>query len=318
MKIYIGANLDQRGRDYLQTELGGYDVIRAEQMPDDPKERRKAFSSCEVAFGNVPAEWLVGDHRLKWLQLESVGFEYYCGVASMSAGRDFKVSNLRGGMFARPVAETALAGILALYRRLDELIPAQTERKWTPGEYRARMRVLSGERVVVCGLGAIGGHICDLLRAFGCTVTAFARSSSEAQIHTPEELDEELPRCAIVINVLPNTEQTADLFNRRRLARFAPGALFVNVGRGTSVDETALAEALNEGRLGGTVLDVFRTEPLPSDHPLWRAPNTIITQHTGGGYNGELYDKACFFAENMKRYAAGDEPLNLVKFERGY
>lgn len=319
VKICIYAHVDGAAREYLAAELAGNDVLwvdkRVVREGDDGALER--FVSCDIAFGNVPAHWLEVPGRLRWLQLESVGFEYYQHVAGCIAERGLVLTNLRG-MFARPAAETALAGLLALLRGGDELALAQRERRWVELEVRPRTGLLHGKRVLVCGGGSIGRRIAAILQAFECGVEFYSKSSPDAQWHTAAELDAALACYDIVINALPSTPETKHLFSRERLSLLGRSAIFVNVGRGSTVDEPALVDALMERRLGGAVLDVFHQEPLPEAHPLWNCPRTIITQHTGGGYVDELLDKARLFVDNYRRFLQGESLKNRVNLKQGY
>ncbi len=135
---------------------------------------------------------------------------------------------------------------------------------------------------------------------------------------TLEALDAELGKADIVVNCLPHTLETRGLIDQNRLSKFKDGALFVNIGRGSVIDETALVDALQEGSLGGAVIDVTQREPIPEDHPLWDCPNTILTQHTAGRHSAELTEKALFFLENLQRYREGAALKNIVDFTRGY
>lgn len=310
MTLLVYAHLDERARALIRAAVP--DTVFVDKTTAGPRERAR-FAEAEIGFGNVPAAWLSGPLALRWLQLESVGFEYYRGVATGSV----QVTNLRG-MFAEPTAETALAGLLALYRGIEELAGARIERRWIGLALRERMGLLAGRRALVCGLGSIGARIRALLDAFGCDTAGFARTAPDATLRTTEGLDAALGHFDIVVNALPSTPETAGLFDAARLARFARGAIFVNVGRGSAADEAALVAALESGALGGAVLDVFRQEPLPPDHPFWRTPRTIVTQHTGGGYDDELVDKTRIFLANLARFRAGEPLMNPVDLARGY
>ena len=270
-----------------------------------------AFADCEVAFGNVPAHWLKASDRLRWLQLESVGFGEYRDLDWATLGRRLTVTNL-AGFFAEPVAQTALAGILALLRGIDRLSLYREQRRWRGDPLRAELRTLHGAAVVLFGFGAINRRLQELLSVFDCTITAFdSRWQDDA-------LAEALRNADIVVATAPETDRTVGVFDRSRLALLGGHALFVNCGRGSVVDEAALAEALSAGRLGGAVLDVTREEPLPADHALWRTPNTILTQHSGGGTADELDRKIDVFAANLERYRRGQPLAGVADFQRGY
>ncbi len=133
-----------------------------------------------------------------------------------------------------------------------------------------------------------------------------------------EALDRAIASADVVVGAAPDTPETRDVFNRRRIGLIRPDAILVNVGRGSLVDEEALAVALHAGRIGGAVLDVTREEPLSPDHALWSCPNLILTQHTGGGTADEIDRKIEWFAENLARYRRGEPLRGVVDLSRGY
>ena len=314
LSIFVGAYLDEAAHGLLQQSLAGDRVHFGDPLKRNEKDRA-TFLDCEVAFGNVPATWLKDAPRLRWMQLESIGFEYYQHLEG-KLGR-FKISNLRG-MFDRPAAETAFAGLLGLGRGLIPLLQAQEKSQWVELDVRPGTWVLHGRRALVLGLGSIGRKMQSLLEAFDCEVTTFAKTNPQADLHSLQELQSAFSRADIVVSCLPKTPETIGLVNRELLGRLAAHAVFVSIGRGAVVDELALVELLNQRRFGGAVIDVTHVEPLPPEHPLWRCPNTILTQHTGGGYGEELIDKARVFLGNLERYRRGEPLLNLVDLERGY
>jgi len=315
--IFIYAHLDEGARELVRRSLPKARLVFAEggKSPDFREANQDRFQSCEVCFGNVPSYWLQSVPHLRWLQLESVGFEYYQGVPALSKSLVF--TNLKG-LFSRPAAETMLAGLLASYRGLSQLALAQAERRWVCQEVRPQTQLLHGRRVIVLGHGSIGRRLRSLLSAFECHVQSFARTSTEAELRTVDNLDRALPEADVVVSCLPQTPETRGLFGRHRLALLSATAIFANVGRGSVVDETALIEALQQGRLGGAVLDVTLEEPLPPTHPLWSCPRTILLQHTGGGYREELLDKAGAFLANLARFDRGEPLENIVTLAHGY
>jgi phosphoglycerate dehydrogenase-like enzyme len=227
------------------------------------------------------------------------------------------VTNL-SGFFDRAVAEAALAGILAFYRRLPDLLRAQPQRRWIKTEVEPAIRALHRAHVVILGAGSIGRRLATVLSAFEALPVLFARHSPAARLHTRKELDAALAAADVVINTLPHTPETIGLMDRERLARMKPDALFVNVGRGSAVDEQALVDLLNQGRLGGAVLDVTAQEPLPAESPLWLHPRVLLTQHTGGRFPGETKAKLDVFLGNFRRFVAGQPLENVVDLARGY
>lgn len=312
MKIFCAIALNERQKAILRNGLGAIPSVFADELKE--QQRLPEFLRSDVCFGNVPPSWLVLGGHLKWLQLESAGFGEYQNVARNTSAW---ITNLKG-YFSGPVAESALAGILALYRGINTLTDLQRERKWVGGALRPHLRRLENSSVLILGGGGIGQHLKKLLEPFEAEVTVFGRQPQPGVITKPSELDEVLPAMDIVASCLPETNETIGLINARRLRLLAPHAVFVNVGRGSVVDEPALIALLQEQKIGGCVLDVTAREPLPPDHPLWSCPNTILTQHTGGGFAEEIDGKVYFFLENLERFKKGKEPLNVVELEKGY
>ena len=269
------------------------------------------FLKSEVAFGNVPPQWIPESSNLKWLQLDSVGFGEFLAIDWAKVGKRVTVSNLEG-FFAEQVAESCLAGLLAIYRGYVELIRAQGQKTWKGDEVRGRLRTLKGARATLFGYGSINRRLAELLRAFDCEISAFSRG------WTPEELDASLSVSDIVACAAPDTSDTRMVFDRPRLERIRKGAVFANFGRGSLVDESSLANAVNCGRLTGAVIDVTSLEPLPQNHPFWDCEGIVLTQHSGGGDEHETNRKLERFLENLARYRRGNPLVGVVDFARGY
>lgn len=319
MKISIAvAGLDPEQKARLNSTLAGHEIRYLDTMGDDPA-RQVCVAEAEVIFGNVPAAWLTAARQLRWLQLDSAGVDAYLALGAARTGTPVVITNLRN-FYAIAVAEAALAGILALYRQLPRLLAAQRETRWIKGELEQAgvIAQLHGARVIILGAGAIGHRIAALLRPFEAEVRYFARTSPDATLRNRTELDAALPAADIVITTLPHTPETIGLIDRARLARFRPSALLVNVGRGSVLDEAALVDALNAGGLGGAVLDVTASEPLPAASPLWAHPRIILTQHTGGRFPGETAAKVSRFLENFGRFTRGEPLDGVVDPPRGY
>jgi phosphoglycerate dehydrogenase-like enzyme len=292
-------------------DICGADRLHVRGGFSDEAALEPAFAGCEVVFGNPPPAWLPESEALRWVQLDSVGFGEYRGLDWPALGRRVTVTNL-AGFFAEPVAETALAGILALARGVDRLVRLQSEREWVGDPLRAELRLLAGAEVVLFGYGAINRRLAELLTPFGCSIVSFARD------WTAERLDAALSTADMVVTTVPETDATVGVFDAARLSLLKPSALFVNLGRGSVVDEDALSARLGDGRLGGAVIDVTMREPLPPEHPLWACPNTILTQHTGGGTADEVDRKIEVFTDNLASYRAGSPLMGVVDFEKGY
>lgn len=316
MKIFTNLDLTDTHRKRLRSIAGRHDIYFADpEASGDGAE--SAFLESEVAFGSCPPEWLSKAHRLRWLQLDSVGFDRYLHLDWSGALQHITCTNLHG-FFAEAVSESVLAGILALYRGIDECARLRLRRLWKKLEIRPRLRLLSDARALLVGYGSIGKRLSFLVGAFGCHVAVYDQARLAGALSTPRELDRALPGIDLVCCALPDTPGTRNLFDRRRIGLLKPGAILVNVGRGTLLDEEALADALESGRLGGAVLDVTREEPLPPDSRLWACPNVILTQHTAGGFSEEVDGKITFFERNLERYLRNEPLESAVDFARGY
>jgi phosphoglycerate dehydrogenase-like enzyme len=225
--------------------------------------------------------------------------------------------------------------VLAVSRRLPQLLELQRERTWQPLPGVELRDVTIG----IVGLGSIGQAVASLATAFGCRVIATRRGTAAAAGAAPARDDEAerlvppphvdlvlppdgLPRLLaesdFVVLALPLTADTADLLDARALARVKPGAWLINVARGGLIDERALVRALRDGPLGGAVLDAFRDEPLPPDSPLYGLPNCIVTPHTSWSSGRVLARSVELFCDNLRRYRAGEPLRNVVDPSVGY
>ncbi|TFG68891.1 MAG: D-2-hydroxyacid dehydrogenase [Thermomicrobiales bacterium] len=268
--------------------------------------------------------------RLAWVHTATSGVEGAHTPAALERG--IIVTNARG-VFSRPIAEYVLMMILSVSRRLPQLLELQRERTWQPLE-GAELRDVT---VGIVGLGSIGRAVGALATAFGCRVVAARRRPDGARTASPEDEDgrplgelmldrvggpdslpELLAESDFVVLAAPLTPDTEDMINTETLAMIKPGAWLINVARGRLIDERALLRALDDGTLGGAVLDTFRDEPLPPTSPFYDRPNVIVTPHTAWS-SGRVLDRSVeLFCENLRRFAAGEPMLNLVDPSAGY
>lgn len=309
MNLFIYTSLDEPQRESLRQQAGdSHTITFRNELTVDRQE--SALRQADVLMGNPPADWLRDAPSLKFWQLDSAGFEQYRDL-----NLSIPVSNM-GDFFAWPCAETIVAGIMALYRRIDELAVLQRQRRWVGGPLRPTMKLLHRQNVVILGTGTIGQAIHRILSGFECRIHRMARRNPEAELHSVEELMAVLPDTDLLVNTLPGT---ADRFvTAAMLDRLKPGGVFANVGRGNTVDESALIARLQSGHLGGAVLDVTETEPLPEQSPLWTLPNVMLTQHTAGGQQGEAEGKMAQFLRNLKRFETGQDLENRQNLRQGY
>ena len=310
MEIFVALDLTPAQIRFLH-DIAVPDTVHVCSPIRGDIQPHPTFRSCEIAFGNPPPDWIASAPRLRWVQLESTGFGEYASLGLTEAGCQIVFTNL-AGFFAEPVAETCLAGILALCRGTDACARLKESRTWLGEALRPRLRTLAGRRVVLFGFGAINRRMAELLQPFDCEITVFRRDWNGGM------LDDALARADIVVCSAPDTPRSRRVFDRERLGRMPGSAMFVNVGRGSVVDEDALADQLCEGRISGAVIDVTDEEPLAPDHRFWNCPNLILTQHTAGGTENEVDRKLQVFASNLERFRSGRPLAGIVDFGRGY
>jgi phosphoglycerate dehydrogenase-like enzyme len=278
-----------------------------------PDATPSALAQADVAFGQPAVNEARDSERLRWVQLSSAGYGSYDkpDVREAFARRGAALTK-SSFVYANPCAEHVLAFMLAAARQLPGAFAEQQgARGWPQGPLRARSRLLGGQRVIFFGFGSIGARLAELLAPFTRELAGVRRNPHrDDPIETfdfdDRRLDERLGAADHVVNLLPGTPDTARYFDAALFARFKPGAVFYNVGRGTSVDQAALLAALESRHVGGALLDVTDPEPLPADHPLWRAPNCVITPHTAGGHHDEGDRLVEHFVTNFGRFERGE------------
>jgi phosphoglycerate dehydrogenase-like enzyme len=262
------------------------------------------FDQATIWFcAGAPPESPLRLPKLRWIQSGWAGVDNWFLRPEWTDG----VTLTRTiGDFPQRIAQHVLGYLLARTLRVDEAFRVMAERswkRWTPGS-------LAGKNLLVVGMGAIGAEVAAVARAFGMQVAGVTRKTRE------QDLPELLARADVVVNLLPLTAETESFWNAERFARMRPGSTFVNVSRGGTVDETALLRALGRGRPGFAILDVFREEPLPAEHPLRGRDDVWITPHLAGVSTIEAL--AVEFADNWRRHRAGDPLQNVVDRSRGY
>ncbi len=281
------------------------------------------LASADVLLrGSVPA--LVLDHLLsrapdlRWIHSVSAGIERVATPAVRARG--ITVTNARG-VFSRPIAEYVVMMILALARRLPQLLELQRERTWQP----LRGRELSEMTVGIVGFGSIGAEVARLLAPFGTRVLATRRhadrgagDATNVELHGFDQLDEVLAASDFVLVATPLTDETAGLIGAQQLQEMREHAWLINIARGRLIDEVALRRGLEAGWIGGAVLDVFDEEPLPPESPLYGTPNLIITPHTSWSSDRVLDRSIELFIDNLRRFTTGQPLRNVVDLEAGY
>ncbi len=280
---------------------------------------RDALARAEVMITlDAPLDLAAYAPRLRWIQAIGSGVGHF--VPSGLQDGSIVLTNA-AGIAAVPIAEWVLARVLAVYKRLDEHAEQQRAHQWN----QRLGALLAGRRALVVGLGAIGKEVARRLRAFDVHVVGVRRSwtpgmsSSDAdEVIGPDGLMGALGSAHIVVVSAPGTAANADLFDARAFAAMRRGAMFINVARGSLVDEAALIEALRSGHLRAAAVDVARQEPLPADSPLWDTPNLAISPHSSASADRYLDRVAEIFYNNLALYIAGQDLVNVVDLARDY
>ena len=281
-------------------------------------ELREALPGAEILFGfdfkgtMLPQAWDAAAD-LRWIQWAGAGVDALLFPDLVESG--VVVTNA-GGIYDDAIAEHVLALMLAHTKRLPDAVRNQLKSTW----HYQTVKPVRGSAAVVLGAGGIGRAIARLLRAVGVDVTLIATSTrpDDEFGNVTAWQDRDLSRADWLVVAAPITSATRQIIDRAVLAELPPTSALINIGRGASVDEVALAAALNAGGLAGAGLDVFEAEPLPSDSPLWRMENVIITPHHAGDLDDYAERVAELFLGNLVRYLATQPLLNVIDNRLGY
>ena len=291
------------------------DWARVDVLPPRTDEAgyREMLRGASVVVGAPRSSWVVGT-QLNLVQLSGVGYEDYVGVG-LEAQEHFVLCNARG-VLSICIAEHVMALMLALCRQLPHYFAAQREMKWAP--IYDRFRELTGQTLVVVGLGDIGSEVARRACGLGMRVLGVRRNVNLAaplgvnEVLSVQQLSDALKQADHVVAALPGGKNTRHLLNTQSISQIKPGAFLYNVGRGTAVDETALISALQSGHLSGAGLDVFEHEPLPADSPLWQMPQVIVTPHIAGYSHNCMKRFGRLVLDNVQRYRTGKPLLNRI------
>lgn len=332
LNVLVTMRFDGKQLDRLRAVSPEISVSQADPDAAD-------YSKTHVLYAGAPPRDLSRAPALRWVQLHMAGVN---ALVDHPLYTDTALPlTTTSGVHAATIAEYAVTMLLALAHRVPRMVEWQARGAWPPDEQRWPLFVPSevrGATLGVIGYGSIGRELARIAKsAFGMTVLASKRDparradegyclpgTGDPEGRLPDEwlghaqLDSLLARSDVVVLCAPLTPETRGLIGDAALGRMKPSAYFVNVGRGASVDEAALARALRERRIAGAAVDVFAQEPPPAGHPLYGLDNVILSPHVSGFLPS--YDEKCsvLFAENLRRHLAGEPLLNLVDRSRGY
>ena len=277
------------------------------------------LADIEVLMGYFPPDLLKDLPALKWMQTPAAGVERWCGDIYPSA--DVVLTNCSGA-FGIAISEFMLTGLLMLMRNMPAYMANQQSHSWKGA---GNCRTIFGSTVTVVGTGDIGRKFAARAKALGARVRGVRRNPGGAvdnfdEIYGASDLKRAVNGVDAVVLCLPGTRETASIVSREVIGAMDPRTIVVNCGRGATLDQSALVDALREGRISGAVLDVFEAEPLPADNPLWDMANVIVTPHISGHDDDPINAAAIFdiFRENLRRYLAGQPLAHVVDRSRGY
>jgi phosphoglycerate dehydrogenase-like enzyme len=309
--------LSRHARDYHR-------LVDAARLPDlevtstsDPADAAARAAAFDLAFGepSLLRQVLPSLTALRWAQATWAGVE---PLLDPSLRRDYTLTNARG-VFGGLMSEYVFAYLLAHERRVLDKHASQTAGRWDatpPGTLR-------GKQLGLLGVGTIGAALARTAKHFGMRVKGYTRASEDSPdvdryFHgsLADQRDAFAGDLDYLVSIMPATSRTRHVVDAALLAALPHHAVFVNPGRGGTVDEPALAAALQRGTIAGAVLDVFQQEPLPPDHIFWRTPNLLITSHTAALSVPE--DIAPVFVDNYRRLLRGEPLQYRVDFELGY
>jgi phosphoglycerate dehydrogenase-like enzyme len=310
LKIWCNAHLPEALAKHLEQSVAPHELVWSSSLHksnlagggSDPQARE-----ADIIYGQPSPQDLISSGSLKWVHLTTAGYTRYDTDELRSAlnSRGAILTN-SSTVFADPCAEHILGLMLAQARVLAPMfVNSATAHQWPYLETRAESRLLRGTSALLVGFGAIARRLVELLSPFEMKLAAVRRNvvgDEPIRVFPTTQLENVLDGFDHVINILPAALGTSKIFDGSRFARMKRGATFYNVGRGDTVDQDALCDALENGHLGAAYLDVTSPEPLPPEHRLWKAPNCWITPHTAGGHDREVEVNVEHFLDNLRRY----------------
>ncbi len=291
------------------------------------EEAVAALPGADVYVGFCRPEIAAAGTSLRWIHHMAAGAGGCSALPGVADG-SILVTNAQR-IFAPQIADHAMGLLLSLSRRLARYVEQQRDGAWSHPTASVSVALdstyweLEGKAMLVLGLGGIGTEVARRADAFGMRVRATRNSSRDGPdfveyVGLPDETLSMVGWADVVVDALPLTPQTRGMVSEEFLDAMKPTAYLINVGRGETVDTEALIRALHEGLIAGAGLDVTDPEPLPPDHPLWTAPNLVLTPHVAGASEHLATRSLVLAMENLRRYVAGDRMVSVIDPSRGY
>ncbi|CAM3926163.1 D-2-hydroxyacid dehydrogenase [Alkalicoccus chagannorensis] len=316
MTIIVAQNIDDSWKKTLQEAAPDHRIITGR----DQEHWEKEIHEAEVIAGWKPQmeALLPEDAPLQWIQTWSAGVDHL--PLDRYEAKGWMVTSANG-VHAYPISETIFMFLLGWTRKLGSYVRQQQLQQW---HHAGLNDELHGKTMMLFGLGAVGEETARIGDAFRMNVIGVRRSGKSSpyasEVLTLQEAAERIAEADVVVNTLPLTNETMDWFDKNTFERMKADAFFVNIGRGSTVVEKDLIEALEAGTIAGAGLDVFEQEPLPEDHPFWQMEQVMMTPHTAGStryYHDRVLEQ--IFLPNLKSWLENKEPgINRVSFDAGY
>lgn len=316
-KIVVNLDLEEKYIDEIKEVAPEWEIVSGQ----DTDELQEDLKGAEVILHwkkAIEQTVLEQNNQLKWIQTWSAGVNNL--PLEQLSERNVSITSANG-VHAYPISETIFALMLGLTRKIHTYVRQQQQKQWEHADLKLEIHE---KTIGVLGVGAIGLETAKIAKAFGMKVLGVRHSGKSTdyvdEMYTPDQLSDVLPQCDVVVITLPLTDETTNLFGKEQFDQMKNSSTLINIGRGPIVKEDELVEALQSGKIAGAGLDVFATEPLPEDSPLWEMENVIVTPHTAG--STEHYTERVVrdvFIPNLKNYLEGEKPSkNLVDYEKGY
>ena len=317
LRVLVTVPFRDHHMEALRSVAGDRAEIRQVSIDPAGEEMRALLQETDAVIGEPAPALLAEGTPVRWVQMTWAGTDLYTrGPVPFPEG--VRLTNVAGTAFGHIISQFVVGQIIAVAQRFPTYARQQACEVWAGA---GDVASLEGANVLIMGAGDLGGLTAKRLSGFDCHCVGVCRDVSRPRpfferLVTLEMAEAELPNADVVVNCLPNTDETAHWLDERRLRLMRRDAILVNVGRGNFIDCDALARVLAEGHLRGAALDVTEPEPLPKGHPLWQEPRCFITPHQAGGSFGKSHgteDRICAVAcENLRRFIEGDELTHIV------
>jgi phosphoglycerate dehydrogenase-like enzyme len=333
MKMVLNPLVEPDRLAKIEAARGTMTVVNA----TDEAEAVREIEDADAFFGKITPPMLAAARRLRWVQTGTASLEHY--MFPQLVEHPCTLTNMRG-LYSDVIADHVVGYIICFARNFHRYLRRQFAACWAPvggeserstfsagpstvsGIDRAHMH-LADATVGIVGLGSIGGEVAKRTQAFGMRVLAVDPTRTRAPagveaLWTPDRLPELLAASDFVVVAAPHTPETAKMFRREQFRQMKRSGFFINIGRGAIVDLGDLTSALESREIAGAGLDVFETEPLPADHPLWRMENVILTPHVAGCSPRIAERHLAVLLDNVRRFVAGEPLCNVVNKARWY